>query len=744
MTDAPQGSQYESRADAIKDEANPKRGTVTMWLAQWDSATKEEYDFRDEGQKVVDLYRSEKDAEDTEFNILYSNTETILPAVYSQTPSPDIRRRFNDPGVESKAVADMLERSISYSLDQQDFDYAMRCVVFDAVVPGRGVVRERLVPTMGDDGEPNGKYEVRSEYVPWKSFRHGPGLTWDDLDWIGFEHFLTKEQVKGLGVSESVLESLEFSADVRGGEEDASDAAKDESDVFKRLQVIEIWDKVAKQLLFIAPSYKDAPLVDEPDPYRVKGFFPVPRPLQPISTPGNLVPVSLYRSYRPLAEELNEVTRRIKALNRQMRVKAIAALPGATLDQITEADDGEIVTPQGIEQLLSAGLDLAKVIQWWPIDMIQKALVTLREHREAIKQTIYETMGLSDILRGASQASETATAQQIKNQWGSLRIQGMQSELQRLVRDLFRIKAELIAQNYSVEDLSTMTGVQVITQAQKQMLLMQQQQAAMQAQQQPMQPQGQPGMPQQGAPPQQPPQPQQDPNIKKWLELPEAEKVEEILRSDQMRSYKVDVETDSTIRADLTKNMETMSQFIQGFAAYIQAVTPAVQTGAMSPDAAITIASSFARNFQLGKQVEDAFDRMEEQALEKAGQPPPPPPPDPKMVEVQSKKEIAQAELQSRTEIEQKKLEFEGQKITLEHEREMQKMQAEHAFKQAEHQQNMQFKAQEFQANQQMKKAEFRQASHMKQREQNMNYSNARREQNMKAKLASSRKKKPA
>ena len=46
----------------------------------------------------------------------------------------------------------------------------------------------------------------------------------------------------------------------------------------------------------------------------------------------------------------------------------------------------------------------------------------LYQQREQIKAVIYELTGLSDIARGASKASETLGAQQLKSQWGSIRL----------------------------------------------------------------------------------------------------------------------------------------------------------------------------------------------------------------------------------------------------------------------------------------------------------------------------------
>lgn len=297
-----------------------------------------------------------------------------------------------------------------------------------------------------------------------------------------------------------------------------------------------------------------------------------------METPGDLTPVPPYEAYRELAEELNEVTDRIRRLVRQIRVRGWYASAAQDLQQLVQAADGELVPAQSLEAFISAGGDVSKVIGWWPIEPQVKALQQLYDQRDKIKEAIYEVSGLSDILRGASQASETATAQNIKNQWGSLRIQRLQAEIARFIRDVFRIKAELIANHFDIGFLSSMTGVKLVPARDKalaqQQIQMVQQQAAMAAQQQA--PQG--GPPGAGGPP--PPAPPPVPKqIQEILDAPTVEEVEPLLRDDLMRSFKIDVESDSTIRADLTRNQQTMSEFVQGTAAYIQAVGPAVQAG---------------------------------------------------------------------------------------------------------------------------------------------------------------------
>lgn len=606
-----------------KKEAEASKGDlVTFWLDAIAASSKEEEDWREEAGEVVEIYRGDCDEGQDEFNIVYSNIETLLPAIYNSTPTPDVRRRFNDRDPVGKTVCDLLERTITHSTDSYDFDAVMNGAIFDGTLAGRGVARARYMPEVDDTGK---EYQaVTTEYVPWQNFRRGAGRTWDDVPWIAFEHFLSRDELKKLNPELADKVKMDCKSGDSGDKDDSDDPQKEGGDIFARARVWEIWDKEAKELIFIATGYTDGPLRSEPDPLKLKGFFPAPRPIQPINTAGNLVPVTSYRAYRKLAEELNDITRRIKKLIKQLRVRGGYAAGNADLESITRADDGELVPMQGLEALMDGGID--KAVMWWPMDPTVKALQSLYQQRDMVKQTIYEVTGISDIVRGASAASETATAQQIKQQWGSLRIQRMQFEVQRFARDLFRIKAEIIATFFEPQVLSEITGIKLYPQA----MIQQAQMALQQAQQPP-----QPGMPTAPPPP---------PEAQEVADGAALEPVMQIMRNDILRGCRIDIESDSTIRADLTRNQRTMSDFLQGTAQYLAAVGPAVQAGQMPPEVAVEIYTSFARNFKLGKQAEDALDKMGDDARKSAKQPKPQKP-DPEMAKVQAQAQIEQQRL---------------------------------------------------------------------------------------------------
>jgi len=309
--------------------------------------------------------------------------------------------------------------------------------------------------------------------------------------------------------------------------------------------------------------------------------------------PADLRPICEFRIYCELLEELDSLTVRLRKLIKDLRVRGAAA-GNSDLEKIATAGDGEIVEIADIAAFVNAG-GLDKMITWWPLEQIIKVVKELYIQREQVKQSIYEITGIADIMRGASDPNETLGAQQIKTQWGSLRIQRRQAEVQRFARDIFRLKAEIVAKKFEPHIIADMVGFtpgQPIEAA-----------GAMPSI--PMQPPAAPGMgqmPQQGmngmtgggmlpgAPPSGPPP-------------VTPEQVMALLKSDNMRKWRIDIETDSTIRADLTRNMESMAQFVQGSAQYFQAVAPIVQIGGMTQVAAVKIYSAFARNFKLGKEV---------------------------------------------------------------------------------------------------------------------------------------------
>jgi hypothetical protein len=645
---------YEDREDAGEDEA----GLARLWLDSITLARKNEEAWRNDAGEARDRYRGDKkNQQGKKFNILYANTQITLPAIYNSTPIPDVRRRFGDSDATGKVAAQVLERSLSYSFDAYDFGGNMRAVVFDSVLAGRGVLRVRYEPSFEETEEEQQEeaeeyaeetaqpaaprivfQKVCVEHVNWQDFIIGPGRKWEEVPWIGFEHRLTRDELEDrFGDLGATMPLDIITDDARARNSDPRDVP----DVFKRGTVYEIWDKEEREVLFVAPSLPSKILKRVDDPLGLQDFWPMPRPIYDVVDSGSLVPVVPYSLYKDQAEELDHVTRRIDKLVEQCRYRGLRAADIAEFESLARAKDGEFIAVENAMQFADRGLD--KAIWHAPLETLVSVIVQLMQHREALKATIYEITGLSDIVRGASVASETATAQQIKAQFGSIRIQDRQAEVQRMARDAVRLMAELIGEKFEPETLGLMTGVD-LPQAQQKMMA---QQAAMMAQQA-----GQPV----------------PPEIEQVLTVPSWDDVLQVLRSDAMRGYRVDIETDSTVQADVARLKTNAAEFVQGFGGFIQAVGPAVQAGAMPMDVVADLLTAFARNFKLGRQAEDALERMGKIAAQPAPQQD-----QGAAAEAQAEQQraamemqVKQAEAQAKAQLEQEKLALEAQRMTME------------------------------------------------------------------------------
>ena len=617
-------------------EKDPK-GIVKRWLLELKLADKREDDWRKKSERVWNRYR-QKEAKKHSFNILWSNTETLRPAIYNSLPQPDVRRRFKDADPMGKACSEVLKRSLEYGLDTEDFDANIKATVLDMLLPGRGIARVRYVPSFAQVGvtpethdEENEQHEAGGEaleghseevdweqapieHVQWDDFRISIGKEWQEVCWIAFRHKLTRDEL-----CEQFGDEVGNAVTLDAADDKLLENERDENvkDSFKTAEVWEIWDKDEQRVLFVSSGLKEKPLQVLPDPLNLQGFWPIPRPLYAVEDSSSLVPVPLYELYKEQAEELDKITVRINKIVDGMRLRGVYDSTLTELSELMRGQDNDFIPAENVTALLERG-GLDKAI-WTTGTLVQNAAMVLKElfvQREQVKQVIYEITGVSDILRGATNANETATAQQIKNQWGTTRLKRMQSEVSRFIRDLMRLQAEIIAEKFSPETLQTMTGLKFPMLAEKQQAMMQYQQAAAMAQQQGQQP---------------PPPPPDQPA---W------EEVIQVLRDDKQRTFKVDVETDSTVAASLEADMQSLQQVTQAIGVVMKEMMPLVQGQVIPLDAAKELLMTISRRSKFGNAFEDALDKMQ--------QPPPPPQeqqqPD-HSVEVEQLKQQGQAQL---------------------------------------------------------------------------------------------------
>lgn len=644
-------------------EKSPQ-GIVKRWLAEIALADEAEKDWRKEGDETYSLYESKKSKANS-FNILWSNTETLRPAVYNSTPEPDVRRRFRDADPVGKVASTVLERSLSYQIDDYDFDNEIQDSVLDVLLPGRGVARIVYEPHFGQvtpegikPGKPAGAFEspapdvapeappepsqegsaeaapgagsyekligqdARCAHVQWDRFRHGPGQRWNDVPWISFEHDFTQEMCEEK-FGEEIAKKLTYNQ-VKDSEKLTDRSTKE---VFKTCQVYEIWDKDQRRVLFIAPCYDKQPCLMVPDPLRLRDFYPAPRPVRAIENSRTLIPAPLYRMYKEQAQELDRVSGRINKIVNALKVRGLYSAHISEASTVLSAGDNEM-TPVSNPSLIAENGGLDKLIWIMPLEKLAQVLQYLYTSRDQIKQAIYEISGVADILRGATDPNETLGAQKLKSQWGSLRIQKLQKEVQRFIRDLLRLKAEIISEHFTQEQLAAMTSIQLPDR-----------QAKMQAQ----------GAIQAAQAQNQPPPPE----AQKVLSQPTWDEVMGLLQSDQMRQYRVDIETDSTVADTVMQDMEGFSQAVKGVGEVLAGATPAVQSGMMPIEAVKEICLAFSRRARLGSALEDALEQIKAPAAPQQEQAPPDHSLEIAQIKAQNDQQIAQMREQAETQRQQ-------------------------------------------------------------------------------------------
>ena len=670
VTSADTGT-VDTLAKTIKSQQDFHR----YWMSAIELAGKTEKDWREDAKTAIDQFRSAKDGyRAAKFNILYANIQTTCPAIYNSMPTSDVRARFgeampvepppmaqNDPQAQQMAaqatamaqadaerknkdrsnVSQTIERAISVQSDLYDYDDALKAAVKDRELLGRAVTRLRLNLVNGPDetdqatgnqipGAVVSKH-ITWEPVIWDDFRLGPAKRWADTPWIAFHWVFTRDELEGLN------EDLAFKVSLDATVEGQPDKDAMTPDTFKRANVWEIWDRSKRKIYWIAESYDQGPLKIEDDPYKLLGFFCVPRPRLAIETTDTQVPICPFMVWQAQQAEMNSLTRRIGALINAIKFRGIydGAFESA-VKAMKNLDEGEMAPAPDAARALVQG-DIEKAFWLMPIEQAVATLRQLYESREMCKQVIYELTGVADILRGSTKASETLGAQELKAQWGSLRLQSAQQDVQQHARDLMRMTADLMAEHFTPEELEAMTGIAL--------------------------------------------SPEQ-------LNL---------LKTDISREFNIDIETDGTIKADLGKQQENVGGFVAGLGSYFQAVGPAVQAGYMTPPEAVGLARTFARNFKLGRQADHILDEWQKRLDAKAKEPPAPPPPDAKLqieqLKAQTAQQGAQAEMQKtqmQGQIDQQTMSQEAQLKQAEFDMRMQEMQAEQARAREKHGMEMQ------------------------------------------------------
>jgi hypothetical protein len=620
---------YENAYDdgAYEEDQGP------FWHDQLDKATKVFDKWEKRGKKVVRRYRDERDAIEMprmKFNILWSNISVLFPALYGRMAKPEVSRRYSDQDPVGRLASTMLERVIEYEVTQfGDFDSAMQGVVQDRLLPGRGTAWVRYEPIIvNEQPELTGMPELNPDegveitnteeiervdsahspvdYVYWTDFLHSPARTWDEVWWVSRWVYMTPEE--GIERFGDVFKNVPLQD--QNDDVDSKNPMTAKATYGKKAKVAEIWNKRTKKVCWVAKGYPQA-LDERDDPLELEGFFPCPKPLLATTTNGSMIPVPDYCEYEDQAQELDNLTQRIYLLVKACKAVGVFNAEFKELGRLfTEGVDNKLFPVTAWAAMSEKG-GLKGAIDMMDTSAIIKTLQQLYQSREVVKQSIYEISGISDILRGSTNANETLGAQQLKANFGSLRLRATQGDVARFATDLFRIKAQIVCKFYPPELIVEMSGVMNTPEGQNPQLL----QAAVQ-----------------------------------------------MLSNSTIRDFHIQVEADTLAQIDEQAEKQSAVEAIEAITGFLQNGLPMVQQAPEMLPLFGEMLLFTVRRFRAGRSLESSIEQAM-QALQQKAQmaQQQPPQQDPEMLKLQAEQQAEQMRMQASAQTEQMKMQAQAQ-----------------------------------------------------------------------------------
>lgn len=574
-----------------------------QWIAAVESSNKGLDDWIKRGERISKRYKQAGDRDEpaqsgAKFNIFWANIDTLLPATYSRRPQVEVFRRFHDADPAGRLAATILQRALQYEIDcGLELHDTMRSVVLDRLLPGRGTVWVRYeaefdkemvqVPSPTDPmaTEPQEVETVRDErtrvdYVYWKDFAHAPGRVWADVRWVARRVLFPKDQLKKrfeasmakLGGDISTVPCTYDAAQPAGDESAPPKATNDSPEALRRAAVWEIMDKDSRQAIWVCKGV-EVPLDIVDDPAELESFFPCPKPLFSTLTNDELIPVADFIIYRDQIRELDTLTARISLLTSALRIVGVYDQSQSALQNLLASGTENRMVPVNAWAAFADKGGLKGVTDFLPIDMVAKVLEGLYVAREQVKQTIYELTGMADIIRGATKASETLGAQQIKSKFANLRLSSRQQQVAEFVTRILQIKAEMMCTLYSPETILKISSAGQIAEA---------------------------------------------------MEHPERVKQAiELLKNDKLRHYRIEVASDSMLEPDEAQERDRRNDFMSTVSNFMNAVK---NIAAIAPEmfpVALEMLKFTVRGFSVGRGLESAIEDASDAIKKRMSQPPP-------------------------------------------------------------------------------------------------------------------------
>ena len=581
------------------------------------------------------------------FNILWSNVQTIQPAIFARLPRPDVSRRFRDNDPIGRVASMMLERALEFEIEHYgDYKSAMNNAVLDRLLGGRGVAWVRYEPHIvgEENGEPDDGYSVTEDsdeaetegakesenperieyeccpvdYVHWRDFGHTIARTWEEVTAVWRRVYMSRP-----ALVERFGEEMGYKIPLDTKPDDLKQSYKSDDGVYEAV-IYEVWDKETGKVLWISKSL--GKIVDErDDPLQLENFWPCPKPLYATLTTDSLEPIPDFTIYQDQARELDVLCDRIDGLINALKVRGVYDASASELQRLFSEGENNTMIPVSNWMAFAEKQGMKGAIDLVDLTPFASALMSCYQAMEQVKGQIYELMGIADIQRGQTDPTETLGAQIIKSNNAAGRLKTQQHAVVDFATSLLSIKAQIICNHFTDDTLVKISGAMQLS------------------------PQDQQYIPQAIA----------------------------LLRNEASKNFRIEVTSDSMIYQDEQQEKADRTAFLAAVGQFVSMALPTAQAAPEMTPMLLEMLKFGVTAFKAGKQLEGIIDQtaddMKKQYEATKGQPKPPPVEmqkaqmdnQSKMQQLQMTAQLEQAKLQGQMELEKAKQEYQAQENQL-------------------------------------------------------------------------------
>lgn len=488
------------------------------------------------------------------------------------------------------------------------------------------------------------------DYIHWRDFYAIPAnaRTWAEVAAVAKRVYMSREQlIARFGTKIGKAVPLDKDDRQKAQANSIADSALDKA------QVYEIWCKDDRCVYWVAKGY-DHLLDRRDDPLEIDGFFPCPEPLFANATNDTLVPVPDYIQYQDQAAQIDELTQRIAMLTKACKMAGVYNAAAKDVQRLfQEGVENQLIPVDDWAAFAGDKGGVAGNISLLPV----KDVIGILNELMIVKAKQIEEMdrltGITDIMRGVTDARETLGGQRLKSNSSGTRLTSRQNDIARFARDTVRIIADIMCKHFSPQSLIEISGAlyeeglgpdelpglaafsqDMASAAQPAPPMGGALPGPMGAGQLPGRPVGlpgaAPGMPQPGSnvvpfarpglpgAPQPPMQPMEQPENPIMKALERIIGAIKLLRNERLRGFRVDIEVDSTIYPDQAQDRDDRNQFIASVTGFIE---KSMVLGMQMPESIPLLGKLLqfgVRGYRIGRDLEVAIEDFIEDAAKAA------------------------------------------------------------------------------------------------------------------------------